>query len=204
MNPCKINPHFFVFFSDCPMKVPLILPLIFSGLWLSSCNKPTTSTQTNTATPDRGLAGEVSPTLTTVSTLPEVVSFNEHIQPILSDTCYHCHGPDSGTREPKKEPLRLDRAEYAFAKREDGLEVIKPGDPANSTMIQLIKEKDLDLRMPPPEAHKEITPRQLALLERWIEQGAIKVAAQNQKRLHLLRKEGNLGQGTARQMAVAT
>ncbi len=172
MNPCKINPHFFVFFSDCPMKFPLILPLIVSGLWLSSCNKPTTSTQTNTATPDRGLAGEVSPTLTTVSTLPEVVSFNEHIQPILSDTCYHCHGPDSGTREPKKEPLRLDRAEYAFAKREDGLEVIKPGDPANSTMIQLIKEKDLDLRMPPPEAHKEITPRQLALLERWIEQGA--------------------------------
>jgi hypothetical protein len=104
--------------------------------------------------------------------LPDVISFNEHIQPIFADTCYHCHGPDSGTREPKKEPLRLDRPEYAFAKREDGQPVIKPGDPANSAMIQLIKEKDPDLIMPPPESHKEITARQLALLERWIEQGA--------------------------------
>ena len=29
------------------------------------------------------------------------ISFNESIQPILSENCYHCHGPDSGTREPK-------------------------------------------------------------------------------------------------------
>lgn len=104
--------------------------------------------------------------------LPDTISFNEHIQPIFADTCYHCHGPDSGTREPKKEPLRLDAAEYAFAPREDGKPVIKVGDPANSTMIQFIKEKDPDLRMPPPEAHKDIKPEQLALLEKWIEQGA--------------------------------
>lgn len=44
-----------------------------------------------------------SPRAHPVIALPEVVSFNEHIQPILSDTCYHCHGPDSGTREPKKD-----------------------------------------------------------------------------------------------------
>ena len=104
--------------------------------------------------------------------LPETVSFNQHIQPIFAETCYHCHGPDSGTREPKKEPLRLDREEFAFAKRDDGKPVIKPGDPAGSMMIQLIKEKDTDLRMPPPESHKDIKPEQLALLEKWIEQGA--------------------------------
>ncbi|MDB6077984.1 MAG: hypothetical protein JWO82_1731, partial [Akkermansiaceae bacterium] len=31
--------------------------------------------------------------------LPETISFNDQIQPILSEYCYHCHGPDSGTRE---------------------------------------------------------------------------------------------------------
>src|SRR5512133_3724773 len=46
--------------------------------------------------------------------LPAQVSFNEHIQPILSEYCYHCHGPDSKTREPKDAPLRLDRVEDAF------------------------------------------------------------------------------------------
>ncbi len=37
--------------------------------------------------------------------LPAEVSFNEHIQPILSEYCYHCHGPDAGTRMPEKEPI---------------------------------------------------------------------------------------------------
>jgi hypothetical protein len=155
------------------MKLPLPLPLILSGLWLSSCNKPATPAQSQApAATNTAAATDAPAPLTPVSALPEVVSFNEHIQPILSDTCYHCHGPDSGTREPKKEPLRLDRPEYAFAKRESGTIIIKPGDPAASEIIKLIKEKDEDLIMPPPESHKVITPRQLALLERWIEQGA--------------------------------
>ncbi len=104
--------------------------------------------------------------------LPETVSFNEHIQPIFAETCYHCHGPDSGTREPKKEPLRLDAAEFAFAKRENGKPAIVAGDPAASLMIQLIHETDPELRMPPPEAHKDLKPEQIALLEKWVLQGA--------------------------------
>lgn len=150
------------------MKRPHTLLLLLASAALTSCSKQTTaqaSKEVSTHTPQ-------SSAVDTATALPEVVSFNEHIQPILADTCFHCHGPDSSTREPKKEPLRLDRPEFAFAKREDGLDVIKPGDPKNSTMIQYIKETDPDLRMPPPEAHKEITPRQLALLEKWIEQGA--------------------------------
>ena len=51
---------------------------------------------------------------------PVKISFNEHVQPILSEYCYHCHGPDSGTREPKAAPLRLDRVEDAFFPRDDG------------------------------------------------------------------------------------
>lgn len=103
--------------------------------------------------------------------VPDQVTFNQHIQPILSEACYHCHGPDSGTREPKSEPLRLDRAEYAFAKREDGKKMIDPGNPAGSEIIKRIKTTDPDDVMPPPSVHKEIKPDQLALLEKWIQQG---------------------------------
>jgi len=150
------------------MKLTQTLFLLIASVALTACSKQTSAHAKNEQPAETTVAAATDST----SNLPEVVSFNEHIQPILADTCFHCHGPDSSTREPKKEPLRLDRPEYAFAKREDGLEVIKPGDPKNSTMIQFIKETDPDLRMPPPEAHKEISPRQLALLEKWIEQGA--------------------------------
>jgi hypothetical protein len=157
------------------MKALRTISLLFASFSLVACNKPSSTAEQKPG--DEAPAPVASSTVTATPTsnigkLPDVVSFNEHIQPIFADTCYHCHGPDSGTREPKSEPLRLDRPEYAFAPREDGKPVIKPGDPAGSTMIQLIKEKDPDIRMPPPEAHKEISAWQLALFERWIEQGA--------------------------------
>ncbi len=104
--------------------------------------------------------------------LPEKISFNEHVQPILSEYCYHCHGPDSGTREPKKAPLRLDRVEDAFALRDDGIPVIIKGDPKKSLLVQRMHEKDPDSIMPPPESHKTMKPQDIALIERWIEQGA--------------------------------
>ena len=66
------------------------------------------------------------------SPLPDTVTFNTHIQPVLSEKCYHCHGPDSGTRQPKKAPLRLDIEEFAFENRENGKPVIIKGKPADS------------------------------------------------------------------------
>lgn len=105
-------------------------------------------------------------------TEPVKISFNEHVQPILSEYCYHCHGPDSGTREPKKAPLRLDRMEDAFVPREDGKPVILKGNPAESMLVKRLHEKDPDSIMPPPKSHKTLKPQEIALLERWIEQGA--------------------------------
>lgn len=100
------------------------------------------------------------------------LSFNTHIQPILSENCYHCHGPDSGTREPKKSPLRLDRPEFAFQAREDGKPVIVKGDPAASLLVKLMRTPDPDLIMPPPKSHKKLEEEHIATIERWIAEGA--------------------------------
>jgi PKHD-type hydroxylase len=42
----------------------------------------------------------------------EPVDFNRDIRPILSDNCYHCHGPDASSR---KSGLRLDLQADALA-----------------------------------------------------------------------------------------
>jgi len=99
------------------------------------------------------------------------VSFNKQIQPILSEYCYHCHGPDSATRKPKKDPLRLDAEKYAFAPRGDEGPVIVKGDPAKSPLVHRIRSTDPDEVMPPPDSHKELKPEEKALLERWIAEG---------------------------------
>lgn len=104
--------------------------------------------------------------------LPETISFNEHIQPVLSEYCYHCHGPDEGTRTPKGAPLRLDIEEDAFMARDGGHPVIIKGKPEESLLVKRIRTDDVDLIMPPPESHKTMSEYEVALLEKWIEQGA--------------------------------
>ncbi|MDP4624022.1 MAG: DUF1553 domain-containing protein [Akkermansiaceae bacterium] len=105
--------------------------------------------------------------------LPDEVTFNEHIQPILSEYCYHCHGPDSSTRMPEKEPLRLDLEEEAFKMRDFGAPVIVKGKPEESEIIYLMRSDDKSEVMPPPESHKVMNEREIALVEKWISQGAV-------------------------------
>lgn len=100
------------------------------------------------------------------------VSFNRDIQPILSEYCYHCHGPDSATRKPKSEPLRLDGEAHAFAVREDGKPAIVKGKPEESSIISRILTTDKDEVMPPPESLKTLKPEEIALLKQWIAEGA--------------------------------
>ena len=78
-------------------------------------------------------------------TLPEEVQFNRDVRPILSDNCFHCHGPDSAQRQAD---LRLDREEDIFANH-DGLKILSPGKPAESELYRRIASSDEAERMPP-------------------------------------------------------
>ena len=99
---------------------------------------------------------------------PELVQFNRDVRPILSENCFYCHGQDSKHREAG---LRLDLPEAA-TRPNDGVVAVVPGKPEVSEMILRLLSKDSDEMMPPPKANKHITPAQIALLKRWIEEGA--------------------------------
>ena len=92
------------------------------------------------------------------------VDFNRDIRAILSDKCFHCHGPDPETRE---EDLRLDTFEGAT---EDG--AIIPGKPEKSELMARILHSDPDEVMPPPKSHKKVTKAEAELLRQWIANGA--------------------------------
>jgi hypothetical protein len=102
--------------------------------------------------------------------MPEKVTFNAHIRPIFSDTCFACHGFDAKKR---KAELRLDTPEGAYSKLKDSEEhAIVPGKPNESAILKHIFANDPEEIMPPPEFHKELTARQKSLIRAWIEQGA--------------------------------
>ncbi|WP_428305694.1 PSD1 and planctomycete cytochrome C domain-containing protein [Lacipirellula sp.] len=98
----------------------------------------------------------------------EEIEFNRDIRPILSDKCFACHGPDAGSREAD---LRLDRESSAKADR-GGYAAIAAGDSAESELITRVTSVSDDDRMPPAEHGKPLSPRQIDLLTRWIDQGA--------------------------------
>lgn len=96
------------------------------------------------------------------------IDFNRDIRPILSENCFQCHGPDSGTREAD---LRLDRQEDAVADR-GGYAAIVPGDIEASEFVRRIESTDPIDQMPPSDSHKSLKPEQISLLKRWIAEGA--------------------------------
>ena len=96
------------------------------------------------------------------------VSFNRDIRPIMSDTCFHCHGFDAKSREAG---MRLDLREEALKLNKSGLIPIVPGKPEESEIIQRIM--DSSDPMPPDTMHKALTPAQKELFRRWVAEGAV-------------------------------
>lgn len=108
----------------------------------------------------------------TPGTLPELVSYNFHIRPILSDKCFKCHGPDRNHREAH---LRLDIADSALAPLHvtKGAFAIVPGNPGASMLIKRITSTDPGFRMPTPDSHLgALTEYEQKLFTKWIAQGA--------------------------------
>ena len=98
-----------------------------------------------------------------------LVGYNRDIRPIMSDTCFRCHGPDKKARMAE---MRLDIRDEALRPRPSGAIPIVPGDPNQSAIIQRIFAKDPALQMPPKYAHKELTLAQKELMRRWVAEGA--------------------------------
>ncbi len=99
---------------------------------------------------------------------PPPVDFQRQIRPILSDFCFHCHGPDKGTR---MAGMRLDTKDGALTLRKSGTPIV-PGKAAESLVYQRISNPDATKRMPPEYAHKTLTPEQVETVRRWIDEGA--------------------------------
>ncbi|MES2466655.1 MAG: PSD1 and planctomycete cytochrome C domain-containing protein [Verrucomicrobiota bacterium] len=98
------------------------------------------------------------------------VSFNRDIRPLMSNTCFHCHGPDASHRKAK---LRLDVREEALKPGKSGALPIVPGKPDESEILKRIFSTDEDELMPPPEEHKPFTPEQKETFRRWVAEGAV-------------------------------
>ena len=96
----------------------------------------------------------------------EPVNFSRDILPLLSDKCFKCHGPDADSRQAN---MRLDTSEGAFASR-GGKFPIVPKRPDHSMMVARINDKQDT--MPPKDSGKVLSKAEIALITRWISEGA--------------------------------
>ena len=102
--------------------------------------------------------------------IPDKIDFNYHVKPILSDRCFACHGPDNNARQAD---LRLDVAESALKQiLKDGGHAIVPRNLRKSLAFQRIITDDPETKMPPPESNLYLSPYDIAIIAKWIEQGA--------------------------------
>ncbi len=98
------------------------------------------------------------------------ISFNRDVRPIMSDTCFRCHGPDAGSRQAG---LRLDLREEAVARKtRSGRLAIVPGRPDESEIIERVFTTAKARVMPPLSAHKDLAEKQKQILRQWVAEGA--------------------------------
>ncbi|XOV94786.1 MAG: DUF1553 domain-containing protein [Bacteroidota bacterium] len=103
--------------------------------------------------------------------LPDVIDYNYHIKPILSENCFQCHGPDASKQ---KAGLRLDIADSAFNESSEspGKYAIVRKRPGSSEVVKRILSDDPDYTMPEPDSHLKLTAFEKAAIVKWISQGA--------------------------------
>ena len=104
------------------------------------------------------LAILLSPTAAVAQPLPAKIDFNRDVRPILSNNCFHCHGPDEKER---KADLRLDvRTPETLGKQ------------GASPLLDRVNETEGSALMPPPKSGKKLTQRERDVLKQWVQEGA--------------------------------
>ncbi|GLU53958.1 PSD1 and planctomycete cytochrome C domain-containing protein [Dyadobacter frigoris] len=134
------------------LRISIFLPLIVSlVLTLQCCNQGSS----NEAKEEK---------------IPEKISYNFDIRPILSDKCLACHGPDANKRAAG---LRMDVEESAFRalKENPTAHALVAGKPEFSQAYLRITSKDTALLMPPPSSNLKLSNHEISLIEKWIKQG---------------------------------
>jgi len=103
--------------------------------------------------------------------MPDVVDYNFHIKPILSDNCYTCHGPDANKR---KAGLRIDSEEDAYAELAEnpGNYALVAGKPSDSELYRRIISEEPSETMPPSDSQLHLNDHEKQLIKKWIQQGA--------------------------------
>ena len=104
--------------------------------------------------------------------VPDIVSYNYDVRPILSDKCFSCHGPDAKKREAG---LRLDLESEAYKSLQEhpSKHALVPGKPELSEVFQRITTTDSSLVMPVASSKlPRLTENEIAIIKKWIEQGA--------------------------------
>jgi hypothetical protein len=98
------------------------------------------------------------------------VDFLFQVKPILAEHCYACHGPDEQSR---KAGLRLDLPAGLRAPLDSGADLLVPGKADESELFLRISSTDEARVMPPPSAKNPLSAEQIAIVGRWIDQGAL-------------------------------
>ena len=96
------------------------------------------------------------------------IDFINDIRPILSEKCFHCHGPDAAHRQAD---LRLD-VEASIKRDRGGYAVVDVSHPDESVLLQRITSQDPSQRMPPAESDKTLSPADIQHLQLWVQQGS--------------------------------
>ncbi len=136
------------------LKKPVRLVTIFAGLILLGCSPK--------------LPPEVA---AAYDNLPDKLDYNLHVKPVLSDKCFSCHGPDKAKQ---KAGLRLDIQSFAYGPLPEspGKVAIDPGSLNGSEFFHRIISEDPTYTMPSAKSHLSLSPKEKAILIKWIEQGA--------------------------------
>src|SRR5687767_10125476 len=104
--------------------------------------------------------------LASVARADDVIDYVKQIKPILKERCYSCHGALK-----QKASLRVDTVALMREGGDNGAAFLA-GKANDSPLVHRVTSADPAKRMPPLSEGEPLTPKQIELIRRWIEQGA--------------------------------